>query len=946
MAASKGRRMQGQFFWKVLCGCLWFLAGMGFFLPGAMAEEQTVIRVGYDPSGIYLYQGEDGGFQGYNLEYLYEIAKYTDWKYEFVPYPQWADAIAALENNEIDLLPTVLRSPEREGRMLFPMRAMSAVHVALVVGREDTQYFYGDVAALQGAHIGVRRDTVDTNSFRNWAAARKLQYDEVVFDSQQDLLTALDEKRIDAAAMSYVGRARDYRAIAEFAPRLMYFAVAPEREDVLRSLDMAMEQIAAFNPGFFERIVQEYTKQSAAPQPVFSRAERALLDEAGTVRVTLLRHGFPFSLQTEDGSYEGIVPDLLKRLSELSGLRFSFVPVDSQSEAVEAVAEGRADMIGRVGNNLVSAKREGLRLTTPYVVDSMVSLTRKGTDEVHRIAFLGIFQKEKLIQALAPDTAMAFEVYPDTQKAFEALDRGAADALYVDSATAAYFLNTHRAAEYQINALPEYRYTMSFGVSEQADPRLASILDKCIRFVSVDEMAGIITNHRQPENRLIADVVEQLPMRYLFLLLLLAVLTAAVMGYTSFSLWRKRGVEKRMADIKEKNRQIQVDLATARQVNSIREEFFSSISHDMRTPLNGITGFTRLAAEADTLEAARGYIEKIKVANGLLVDLVEDTLQLSKFERGNFQLTLENFDIREFAADIAAPARLLAEEKGLRFVLDMAALENRRVVADRVNTRKIFWNLLSNAVKFTSAGGEVQVILSSCISPQGSFVLWLKVTDTGIGISREFLPRIYEPFAQERQSGKTEYIGNGLGLTIVRRLVDVMGGELSITSKQGKGTEINLELYFELAPEAQAAEKLVKLPDYSMLQGKRILLCEDNELNADITKELLAEQNMSVLWAENGQRGLELFQSAEPGSIDAILMDLRMPVMDGYAATQAIRAMERPDAKTIPILALSADAFSEDVAYCLEIGMNAHIAKPLDPDRLYQELVHWCAAKK
>ena len=944
--AGGGSRDRYQFWRKSFLGsCLCLLAGLWFFLPPAMARAQTV-RVGYDPAGAYLYKDAEGEFQGYNLEYLYEIAKYTDWQYEFVAYSRWAEAIQALENGEIDVLPTVLRSPEREGRMLFPMRAMSSVHVALVVAQDDTQYFYGDIASLMGKRIGVRRDTVDTQAFEAWAAERGLTYEPVPFSSQEALLAALDRGEIEAAAMSYVGHVRDYRAVAEFSPKLMYFAIAPGRGDLLQQMNIAMEQIAVLNPGFFERIVQEYMKRTITTQPVFSHEERALLEQAVPVRVALLRRGFPFSAVTDKNEFQGIVPDLLRRITELSGMQFTFVPVDSQQEALKLTEAGEVDMIGRVGVDLIFAKKEGMRLTSPYVMQSMVRLMRKGTQTVQRVALLGMFQKERLERGRALDDDVLFEACGDTQEAFTALVEGRVDALYVDSATAAYFLNTHRASEYQINSLPDYYYDLAFGVSEKADKRVALILDKCIRFISTDEMNGLISQHRQPGTQSLTSIIEQLPLKYLLVFLALVTAAALLLGYASFSLWRKRGIEQRMADIKEKNRQIQVDLQTAQQVNAIREDFFSCISHDMRTPLNGITGFTRLAAEAATLAEARAYIEKIKLSNALLVDLVEDTLQLSKFERGNFRLTLGTFRIREFVTGLVEPIRLLAEEKKLRFVLDTAGLEDRCIIADQLNTRKIIQNLLSNAVKFTPAGGEAGMVISSCISPQGRFVLWLKVYDTGIGISREFLPRIYDPFAQERQAGKTEFAGNGLGLTIVRRLVDIMGGELTITSTPGKGTEANAELYFELAPGEAKPVGLVGAPDYSSLGGKRVLLCEDNELNAEIAGELLAEHNIAVIRAENGQQGLELFRASAPGSIDAVLMDIRMPVMDGYAATKAIRAMDRVDAKTVPILALSADAFAEDIARCLAIGMNAHIAKPIDPEKLFQALLQWCGTKK
>ena len=493
-------------------------------------------------------------------------------------------------------------------------------------------------------------------------------------------------------------------------------------------------------------------------------------------------------------------------------------------------------------------------------------------------------------------------------------------------------------------ALPAFSYDLVFGVDEKTSPQLASVLDKCIRFISIDDLSGIVAKNRMPEHQGIWEIATQIPLQYLAAVLALLLLAALVLAYTSFSLWRKRGIEKRMTAIKEKNRIIQVDLETAQKVNAVKEEFFSHISHDMRTPLNGIAGFTRLAGEAETVEEAKGYIEKIRISNALLTELVEDTLQLSKLDRGNFQLSWETSDSMKFAQELAVPIRLQAEEKGLQFTLDVHGLEQKNILMDRRNTRKVFLNILSNAIKFTPPGGKIVLSMESSLSSVGRFVLWTHITDTGIGISREFLPRIFEPFSQEIPDGMTDLPGNGLGLAIAHRLVERMGGEIEIESKPEKGTEVSVVLYFDIVDEAGRPVEAAALPkaDFLRFKGKRALLCEDNELNTEIAKLLLEQHGIEVVCAANGKEGLEFFQESLPGRINFILMDLRMPVMDGYLAARAIRSLERPDASTVPIIALSADAFAEDVERSREAGMNAHIAKPLEPEKLFAELLRWC----
>ena len=246
-------------------------------LERAWASEQTV-RVGYEITGNYLYKADNGEYRGYDVEYLYAIAKYTDWNYEFVPFADWAGAVSALQQGKIDLLPTVLKSPEREATMLFPARSMGNAYVALIVRNDGQQYKYDDLAELQGLRIGTRHNTVDTKDFYAWAGEQGLQYTAVEFNTKKELLEALEAGTIDAAALSYTGDIRHYRAVAEFAPHGMYFAIAPSRKDLLRQMDWAMGQLSIMNPAFFANISRKYLEVDANPVPVFSAEELAFID--------------------------------------------------------------------------------------------------------------------------------------------------------------------------------------------------------------------------------------------------------------------------------------------------------------------------------------------------------------------------------------------------------------------------------------------------------------------------------------------------------------------------------------------------------------------------------------------------------------------------------------------------------------------------------------------
>ena len=389
----------------------------------------------------------------------------------------------------------------------------------------------------------------------------------------------------------------------------------------------------------------------------------------------------------------------------------------------------------------------------------------------------------------------------------------------------------------------------------------------------------------------------------------------------------------------EQMKKLQEALLAAKQANEMKSEFLSNVSHDMRTPLNGVIGYTDLAIASASESDIRSYLVKIRQSGEVLLQLINDTLDLSKIETGAVTLKLEPVDCRSFIRRVVTSVRPSMNEKQIKFTLDDELATRGCCRADALRLQEIILNLLSNAVKFTPRGGNVE-FAAVCVD-QGEKRVTEKfvVKDSGVGISEAFLPRIFEPFSQERTAATADVGGSGLGLSIVKRLVEMMGGRIEVKSKLGSGSEFTVYLSFEradAAAEPQAAEPQADL------SGKKVLLCEDNPINTEIARAVLEARGLEVVCAADGRRGLETFAASAPGTFDAVLMDIRMPVMKGYEAAARIRALNRPDARTVPIIAMTADAYEDDVKRCLDSGMNVHIAKPIDPPRLFAELARLC----
>ena len=376
-----------------------------------------------------------------------------------------------------------------------------------------------------------------------------------------------------------------------------------------------------------------------------------------------------------------------------------------------------------------------------------------------------------------------------------------------------------------------------------------------------------------------------------------------------------------------------------------KNRFFSDISHDMRTPLNAVIGFSMLARNPGVSAAQKDeYLDQINSAGRLMLDLVNDTLTISKAESGKLQLQLKPVSTSELGRTILSPIQELAQQKGVTLIIDKAGYRPRTVMADQLNLQKIFLNILNNAVKFTPQGGTVTVRIWDEANESGDPELAVSISDTGVGISPEFMPHLFEPFAQERRKGY-ENTGTGLGLTIVKQIVELMGGRITAESREGEGT--TFKVYLRLQETAQRSEeKAIPAKEGAevnpeVLKGRKILVCEDNRMNREIAETLLQNLGMETVMAENGQEGVQRFAESMPGEYTAVLMDIRMPVMDGYEAARQIRKMNREDAMRVPIIAMSADVYAEDISRCAQAGMNGHIAKPVDPRRLTAELVAW-----
>lgn len=476
--------------------------------------------------------------------------------------------------------------------------------------------------------------------------------------------------------------------------------------------------------------------------------------------------------------------------------------------------------------------------------------------------------------------------------------------------------------------------------------------DTDLQRIKLDGSSWYFGLMRPGRNFYIYNYTSQNNVFYYTLRAMIFTLVLYVGSVNGFRLWTiQRYREKQLASqqeyarqLQEKNRQLSAAVEQADRANAAKTDFLSRMSHDIRTPLNGIIGLLEInAAHPDDAALVSANRSKMRTAAGHLLSLINDVLQMSKLESGQVILSHEPLSLSQLAADVLAIVSQRASDSGItmEYTSSPDSLPTDRVYGSPVHLRQIFLNIYSNCIKYNKPGGKICSRVECLSSGSDTVTYRWTISDTGIGMSPDFLSRIFDPFTQEHSDARSVYQGTGLGMPIVKSLVEKMHGTIEIHSQEGVGTTFLITLPFQPAPDSDPRSPAAPAPG---IRGYKLLLAEDNELNADIARVLLEDAGASVTVVADGKQALERFRQDPPGTYDALLMDMMMPVMDGLSATRAIRALDRPDAKTIPIIATTANAFTDDAEKCLRAGMNAHLPKPLQMQSVIETLVRCCGS--
>ncbi|MDC7287062.1 transporter substrate-binding domain-containing protein [Blautia schinkii] len=899
-----------------------------------------VIRIGYFDTQGFLYQNPDGSYSGYAAEFLENVSQITGWEYEFIC-SSWDELREMLDAGEVDFLAPVQADKKRRQEMEFGRYTVGYEYSLLYVRDDKNGIYYDDYEQLNGLKIGVVKGWQQQKILRNQAQNKGIAYEEKEFSTEAELAWALRSGQIDAAMFSSENYSEEFKLVGRWGANPAYFVTSLDKAELMEQMNDAVMQALVRDPQLQNRLYEKYyTFSMKKAWPEFTREEAEYIREAEDISVALIVDRFAWGTEGDDGQIEGIIPDIFERLGEISGLKFSYLPMKTGDAPIEHLDGDEVVLAGEVLRSKKFEERNDRILTVNYAQGSFAAVGQKGfdkalTDTLTVAVPQKFYAMANIIQQNHPQFTLVG--YSSIDKCLRAVINGEADMALEDSYVVEQRLQKPEFQSLQV--VPGFAEAEEFCMAgvRGRDETLISILNKSIAMLEQGFIENSIIRHTvgRPYSLNTEDFLYAY--RVPLLIGLAAFLLCALFLILLFNQQKNHNQV-----LRQKNQELERTLALAEQAGKAKDEFLSRMSHEMRTPLNAIIGFSKLCDDNRSDSGmVHDYHQKIGVASNLLLHIINDILDMSAIERNKIKLESVPVDLGELLEQMDTVYQDQCGAKGIKYERHGCMEPNVRVLGDSLRISQIFLNLLSNAVKFTDAGGRITVDVEEKLLDEQNLLLKACIRDNGIGMSEDMLDRVFQPFEQENGSVARRYGGSGLGLSIVKGLVETMGGSIHVESGKCHGTAFYVEIPFLYVKTVEKPHTVAAVENTQILCGKRVLLAEDNEMNAEIAGEFVKTLGGESDWAKNGREAVELFRQSKPGTYALILMDIQMPETDGYTATRIIRGLNHPQAGEIPIIAMTADAFLKDKEKATAAGMNAHIAKPIDIRVLREEIGKW-----
>ena len=929
---------------KSVCEMLCLLLLLSVVLPVKAAAETApvkVVRVG-SFEDTFNYCNEKGARKGYGYELLETQSGYTGWQFEYVTC-DWSDCFEKLENGEIDIMGGISYTEDRAEEMLFSDEPMGEEKYYLYADLSRTDTSASDFKTLDGKKIGVVMGTEPEVMLTEWEEKHGIKTQHVNISNNEDVKQKLANHEIDC----FVSLEESYWAelgistITRVGKSSIYYVLNKDRPDLKEELDNAMHALDEEAPFYTADLCKKYF--SLDYKPILTGEEKAWLKEHGAIRMGFLTSDSGVSTyDPATGEITGTITDYIQFAADCLGnqeLEFQLVGYDDKEAELNALKSGEIDMIFHFDQSPNLAEEYRLARTNTTWTANMMVVTNKQLfieNQVNRVAVPQ--NKISLTRYIAFYYPQWEIVDCDTQEdAIKLVKDGQADCFVTGVSSEEKYSKNHG-----FYSVPLPNPANSCFAVNSGNRSLLSILNKTIKAMPVNMLAGALAMYKSSARKVtLSDFIKD----NFFMALLVSSIAVAAILLTILKLLRKArkaeaAARKAANDTQELNAKLQVAVENAESANHAKSTFLFNMSHDIRTPMNAIIGYADLASRhLDDPAKLKNYMENIQVCGQNLLMLLNNVLDLARIENDKTEMEYSVSDIEKDFRNCVAMFRNQADSKGQTLMVT-TQLQYPYIYADIPHLTEICTNLVSNAVKYTGAGGTIRCnVTQKPGEKEGWCDTVVTVADNGIGMSQEFQKHIFEPFERERTSTVSKVEGSGIGMGIVKKLVGLMGGTVAVESKIGVGSKFTVTIPCRIASEEETQAKRETNPsDQKCLCGTRILLTEDNDLNAEIATELLQEEGCTVDRAKDGVECVDMLEKAANGTYQLILMDIQMPVMNGYDAARKIRGLDDPQKANIPIIAMTANAFTEDRQVALDAGMNDHIAKPINMNVLVPTL--------
>ena len=922
---------------KSACVMLSLLLLLSAVLPVKAAAETAsakVVRVG-SFEDTFNYVNEKGARKGYGYELLETLSGYTGWQFEYVTC-DWSDCFEKLKNGEIDIIGGISYTEDRTQEMLFSDEPMGVEKYYLYADLSRADISASDFKTLNGKKIGVLMGTEPEVMLTEWEEKYGLETEHVNISNNEDVKQKLANHEIDCfvSLEESFWAERGISTITRVGESGIYYAINKNRPDIKEELDDAMRALDEAVPFYTADLYKRYFSMDYTP--ILTGEEKAWLRKHGAIRMGFLASDSGVStFDPATGEFTGVITDYIQFAADCLGnqeLEFQLVGYDSKEAELDALKSGEIDMIFHCDQNPNLAEEYHFACTNTTWTSNLMAVTNKQHFNENNVNRIAVPQNKLSLKKYLAFYYPQWEIVDcDTQEdAAKLVKDGQADCFVTGISS-----ENKYSKKYSFYSVPLVNPVRSCFAVNSGNRSLLSILNKTIKAMPVNMLAGALAMYKSSARKVtLSDFIKD----NFFKVMLISSIAVAVVLLTILMLLQKArkaeaAARKAASDTQELNAKLQVAVEKAETANRAKSTFLSNMSHDIRTPMNAIIGFTTLAlSNIDDTDRVKDYLGKTLASSNHLLSLINDVLDMSRIESGKIHLEEVEVNLSDVLHDLKTIVSGQIYAKQLELYMDVMDVTDEDVYCDKTRLNQILLNLLSNAIKFTPAGGTVSVRVRQLAGKvHGCGQYEFRIKDNGIGMSQEFAQKIFEPFERERTSTVSRIQGTGLGMAITKNIVDMMGGTIEVQTAQGKGTEFTVCVPMRAQTEQRPVEKITEL------EGLKALVVDDDFNTCDSVTKMLVKVGMRAEWTLSGKEAvLRARQSIEMSDVyHAYIIDWRLPDMNGIEVTRQIRSLH----DDTPIIILTAYDWSDIEVEAKAAGVTAFCSKPMFMSDLRETLM-------